>query len=75
MKNRDKKVFIKPCYDVKNYESRRRGQTIYFIWGKANSIFDFFRLSLSLSLSYVKSFWKEIALQNLLIKNTRSLNP
>ena len=56
--------FIKPRYDLKNYESVG-GTTKQFILfgGKANSIFGFFRLSLSLSASpsYGKFLGKEIA--------------
>ena len=58
----DRKVFIKSCYDVKNYESRRRDPTFCFIWRKSKfnpwSFFVSLSLSLSASLSYGK-IWGE----------------
>ncbi len=69
--------FIKPRYDLKNYESVG-GTTKQFILfgGKANSIFGFFRLSLSLQALLTENSWgKRSRTPGLLIKSTRSLNP
>ena len=73
----DRKVFIKSCYDVKNYESRRRDPTFCFIWRKSKfNLWSFFvSLSLSLQAFLMGKFWGEITPPVLLIKNTQSLNP